>query len=104
MARYNLGLATLRSLMCDDCEVPKTSNWPGGEGGGGGGERDDGGRGKRREGREKGGREERERREGGGKREGRGREAMVDLEILIGGFGWHIHSAPPKAVRRAVKW
>ena len=29
---------------------------------------------------------------------------MADLEILKGGFGWHIQSAPPKAVRGAVKW
>lgn len=28
---------------------------------------------------------------------------VADLEILIGGFGWYIHSAPPKAVRRAAK-
>ena len=29
--------------------------------------------------------------------------AVADLEILKGGFGWHIHSAPPKALRRAAK-
>ena len=31
-------------------------------------------------------------------------KAVADLEILKGGFGWHINSAPPKAVRRAAKW
>ena len=29
---------------------------------------------------------------------------VADVEILKGVFGWHIHSAPPKAVRRAAKW
>ena len=30
-------------------------------------------------------------------------DSVADLEILKGGFGWHIHSAPPKVVHRAAK-
>ena len=32
-----------------------------------------------------------------------GTSTVADLEICKGGFGWHIHSAPPEAVRRAWK-
>ena len=31
-------------------------------------------------------------------------DSVADLEICKGGFGLHIHSAPPSAVRRIAKW